>query len=107
MTPKPPTPQAISALLRKAGHVRAEKLANSGNTRGFKVSRSRMDDGVVLVNFWEHSDLRTDPAVHRQMLARYAEDLAKAGWGVETALSRGGGVPRHLIVTAPDKAQEG
>lgn len=100
-----PTPQAISALLRKAGFERAEMTRNSRHhkehTAGFHVTASF---GEVRVNWWPDS---RDPASQRAeavqqqiedgraMRARYAQAIVNAGWPVREHL-------HSLTVTAQE-----
>jgi len=73
--PKPPTPQGVSALLKRAG---------------FSTVYAR--EGAVRVKhlFWS---MRATPEQHAAKLAPYAKAIAEAGWSVETA-------EYELIVTA-------
>jgi hypothetical protein len=104
-----PTPQGISALLRKAGFEKAVITNNSRyvkeNTEGFRVHKLA---GDVIVNHWPASvpltarttaSAQAERAHEREMLQRYAEVIRAAGWRVkESAL-------RNLIVDAhPDPA---
>jgi hypothetical protein len=105
----PPTPQAIAAILRKAGFERAEDLPGGGNTRGYRVIRNRNDDGVVLVNWWEHSSYADDHALQAHKLKRYAEAITAAGYAVRNGYhvadhERLGYGADYLIVTTPPSA---
>jgi hypothetical protein len=75
---KPPTPQGISALLRKAGYE-----------RGYRVKRSPHDSDAVLVNWWaDSSSLDDERAKHDQTLQRYADVINEAGYKAEVRLDR-------------------
>jgi hypothetical protein len=95
-TTKPPTPQGISALLRKADHVRAEytgggRTGHRSHSEGFVV-RSEPPAGVkvmhVFGSFAQHNDHRRAWR-HKQ----YAAVIRNAGYAVEDEQG-------HLIVTA-------
>lgn len=93
MTPsKPPTPQGISALLKRAGFPRSESRGRSGRCSGFVVSKDFTRGNAVRVrhHFWS---MGATPEQHQQKLAEYTQTLAAAGWNVDD-----GG--RELIVTA-------
>lgn len=88
-TPKPPTPQGISALLRKAGFKRSESSTTQikgwrNYSEGFKVARSHGIEPGVRV---EHkTGFRRGPETEKRrtaMLTQYAEAIAKAGYCVE------------------------
>jgi hypothetical protein len=98
MTTKPPTPQGISRLLAKAGFERAQERSGGFNSEGFHVHR-RMNDRVVLVNWWPDSSVDTDRAKHDMTLASYADVLAEAGYGTEIRNTQFGR-PDYVIVTA-------
>jgi hypothetical protein len=94
---KPPTPQAISALLSDAGFERGVSNPPELECAGYAVIPNRPDDGMVLVNWWESPSAdRTDEAEHTRMLARYAEVLEGAGYRVRPA----GGA--YLVVSAKE-----
>jgi len=95
---KPPTPQGISALLRKAGFQRGETFKKGGrrgevSVAGYHVSLTARHE-TVDVRWWAptHDTSRQD-----KMLAAYAEVIEGAGWAVETRRA-------WLIVTAPKQA---
>lgn len=80
MSGKSPTPQGISALLRKAGFKRSEQLRGYGGSgSGFRVSTGR-DAGTVQVrhHFWSMGGGDAKP-----YLAKYTETIRAAGWNVE------------------------
>jgi len=94
---KPPTPQAISALLRKAGFNRSRRLQSGGTmsrSTGYVVLKSYADDGRVIVRHNRWSLLPND-AADDAALARYREAITAAGYEVEC-------VRRDLIVTAKE-----
>lgn len=81
MTPRPPTPQAISALLKRAGFERAQ-VQRFTLTSGFRVTKSRAHPDAVRVEYL------TGPREHESFrpgrLAAYAETITDDGWTVET-----------------------
>jgi hypothetical protein len=94
---KPPTPQGISALLRKAGFERAvitrtyARGLGSDHTAGYHVKKRPGHDEVV-VNWWPSTSRKNayapavvegDRATAITMHERYAEAIRAAGWGVE------------------------
>jgi hypothetical protein len=104
--PKNPTPQGISALLRKAGFDRAEVIRggrrHGENTAGYHVHAMA---GEVRVNHWPATVLPTARTTkfaqeeRRQtleMLDRYAEAIQAAGWTVTKVRAF-----TMLAVTAP------
>lgn len=107
-SPKTPTPQGISALLRKAGFERAEVIRkgrhHGENTAGYRVHKA---PGEVRVNHWP----ATVPPTARttefaaeerrqtlEMLGRYAEAIEAAGWTVTRVRAF-----TMLAVTAPEE----
>lgn len=80
-TPKPPTPQGISALLAKAGHTRAVRKMRGGCS-GFVVSADYSHWGAVRVrhHFWS---MGARPEQAKAKLAAYAKTITDAGWTVE------------------------
>jgi hypothetical protein len=97
MTTKTPTPQGISALLRKAGFTRSERTGRGGYCSGYRVGKLYTRDGAVRVShhFWSMGEPVTR---HREELARYAEVITAAGYMAE--IQNGG---RDLIVTAGEE----
>ena len=94
-----PTPQGISALLRRAGFERSVMTRNSRHhkehTAGYHVKAFM---GEVVVNWWPETDYSAEAheaaiPVGREMRARYAKAIAAAGWPVVEK-------PHTLIVTA-------
>jgi peptidoglycan/xylan/chitin deacetylase (PgdA/CDA1 family) len=87
---KPPAPQAISALLKRAGFKRAEKTPYSvmgvrQYSDGFHVRAAPGRPGGVKVTWWAppygaHDALMTNA----EMLLAYGDTLAEAGWSVQT-----------------------
>lgn len=82
MPSKPPTPQGISALLRKAGFERSVSRGRSGSSSGFRVHKDYTRDGAVRVthHFWS---MGTPIERHQQELARYAQAITAAGYRAE------------------------
>lgn len=106
MSAKPPTPQAISSLLRKAGFEKAVITDNNRyhkeNTAGFHIVKGA---GDVRVTWWSESVLpsarttafvEAERAEERRMLTVYAEVIRAGGWAVEEKPSLG-----FLSVYAP------
>lgn len=102
MPSKPPTPQGISALLRKAGFTKS--VSSSTRVRGFGdrsagyvVSRGR-EKGTVEVAY-ATGTFRTGPDIDARAKAKeddYKRALTAAGWDVQPSTSIYGG----LTVTA-------
>ena len=90
--PKVPTPQGISALLRKAGFERAVISARGGNS-GFKVEKCRARENAVKV--YTYFQLQHPDESYRAMLRRYAKTIEAAGYSTEV-------YAYHLIVTAKE-----
>jgi hypothetical protein len=90
MTAKPPTPQAVSALLKRAGFKRSERQIG-GFGDGFVAEKDWTAKGAVRVGhrFWSLRGGDRGP-----WLAKYAEAITAAGWAVEAG-------ERELVVTAP------
>lgn len=92
MTTRQPTPQGISALLRKAGFERSAVLSraslNHRYTAGF---RTRSTETEVYVGYRWATPLVTPSAKQAErnlataleMTAKYAEALTAAGWPAE------------------------
>jgi hypothetical protein len=85
-----PTPQGISALLKRAGFQRAalEARGRGGHCSGFRVTKNY--SGGVRVRHAFLTGGRQDPKPH---LARYAAVIESAGWGVDAS-------EYELVVTA-------
>jgi ribonuclease HIII len=101
--PKRPTPQGISALLRKAGFERSVSHATrvrgfSSRTQGYVVG-GRTDGSVAVYHEDGNSFMITDATAARQVReqARYAEAIEAAGYAVERGA---GGLFGPLIVRA-------
>lgn len=103
---KPPTPQGISVLLRKAGFEKSVVTRNTrhhkAHTAGYHVTTIM---GEVRVNWWPETD--DSAAAHqaaipkgREMRARYADVIAAAGWAVTEKM-------HTLIVTAKPETPAG
>jgi hypothetical protein len=101
---KQPTPQGISALLRRSGFERSE--TKKGRIRGFRewtegfTATKHYPDGVVVE--WQPSSLRAhsdNDERQREMLDRYRKVIEDAGYVVadgSTALTA------KLLVTAKE-----
>jgi len=104
MTHKPPTPQGISALLKRAGFERSESSATGvkgwrNHSEGYVVRG--YESGRVHVG---HEDGRfhsadADRQRSAEMEERYAQVIEAAGYAVERSGEAGGYFSR-LIVTA-------
>lgn len=82
MTGKSPTPQGISALLRKAGHRRSERDNRELTLfSGYRVTAYGSGSGRVCVS--HQVVVRTPVEVVKAHLAKYAETIKAAGWNVE------------------------
>ena len=99
---RPPTPQGISALLKKAGHDRVtfSKSRIRGlreYSAGFRATKPiGYPDGTVEVQWWPSSFSHSPQTEQRvAWLARYAEAITAAGWAVDRSR------PDKLIVTLP------
>jgi len=91
-TSKPPTPQAVSRLLKAAGFRRGV-TAMRGGTSGYVVTS--WGPGDIRVRY--HSLTMLSTAERRyEMLRQYAGILEAAGYAVTT------GTSGHLIVTAKE-----
>ena len=106
MTAKPPTPQGISALLRKAGFERSESSATRikgwrSYSEGYSVAK--WDDyGTVDVRWHRGLLTPTEAAEARpRVLGDYIEAIRAAGYSV--SLLNGD----HLIVTSAPATEEG
>lgn len=96
MAVKPPTPQGISALLRKAGFARAEVSAIRIPRSGYLVRRRAID----AVEVEHRTALSGQHRARLAMLAKYEAALTAKGWAVR--------YPPHdsvLVVTAPESTE--
>lgn len=102
MTTKQPTPQGISALLRKAGFKRSE--SSTSRVRGFRNRSagfvvSRRSDGEVAV-YHETGFFMIDDAIEgrrAEQEGRYADAIEEAGYTVERGA---GGMFAPVVVRA-------
>ena len=94
MTAKNPTPQGISALLKRAGFQRGKRVIR-GTVIGYEVSRD-LSTGAVRV---EHVAFSMNPAerVTADALAKYAEVITAAGYDVIKPS------PRWILVNAKEE----
>ena len=94
MTAKTPTPQGVSALLKRAGFQRGKRVIR-GTVIGYEVSRD-YGTGAVRV---EHVSFSMNPAdaVTAGALAKYAEAVTAAGYAVITPS------PRYFLVSAQEE----
>jgi hypothetical protein len=97
----PPTPQAISALLRKAGFERS--VSRATRIKGWRESSA----GYYVTGYKDEVNVRhmlgfsRDEEARDRMLARYAEAIRAAGWQVTGPTPVG----RELVVTAPPSGE--
>jgi len=92
---KTPTPQGVSALLRKAGFQKSVSQGRAGQSTGYEVSRD-YGTGCVRVR---HITWSMNPPDHvtEGALAKYAEAITAAGYQVLSPS------PRWILVTAKDE----
>ncbi|HLK77209.1 MAG TPA: hypothetical protein VKU77_26605 [Streptosporangiaceae bacterium] len=99
MTARNPTPQGISALLRRAGFTRSVERTRDGCS-GFVVTRHPASEHAVHVRhsfFLMNAD--RDGNRRKAKLAAYAKTITEAGWTVEAG-------EHELIVTAAPEQEE-
>jgi hypothetical protein len=114
MATKPPTPQAISALLRKAGYARSElipgriawdgrRIRSSLRTAGYRVIKGA--DGEVLVSYEIGRVVNPDAEAKRRviLLADYARALCAGGW--QATVSEPDERKPRVIVAAPEESR--
>jgi hypothetical protein len=95
MSTSNPTPQGISALLKRAGHNRAEWDHNMVKKSGYQVMKDWRGTAKVRVIVRYASLLRSEAPAARDALGRYAATITEAGWAVQDD-------GRELIVTAKE-----
>ena len=97
MTAKTPTPQGISALLKRANFSRSESRGRSGRSTGFRVTRD-YTTGCVKVEFVTWSmGVSSNSDYVQEKLSQYAGEITDAGYEVLRPS------PRWIIVTAKDE----
>jgi len=94
-----PTPQGISALLRKAGFQRSERTGRMGYSSGFAVSKSYGTEGSVRVRYTTWS-MGGGQEIRLRQLAKYVPVIEAAGWSVRYADRIA-----ELIVTVPESTE--
>jgi hypothetical protein len=78
MAANPPTPQRISALLKRAGFERAV-IKMRGGRSGFDAKQGLADGSVVVRHrFWAMG--ATNPDRYREWLERYSAVIVAAGY---------------------------
>lgn len=111
MNAKPPTPQAISALLRKAGYARSEvtpgrvrwdgtRVRSAKRSAGYRVIKG--NHGEVRVSY-SGGDVVSPNASAKQrdaLLADYARAICAAGW--QATVSEPDEWAPRVIVAASD-----
>ena len=93
MATKAPTPQGISALLRKAGFTRSQESGQYWRHPGYIVRKDWAADGTVRVQYFNSSGASSKAQVDAR-LRKYTEAITAAGYHVQS------GVHGDLIVTA-------
>jgi hypothetical protein len=94
-----PTPQAISALLRKAGFEKSESSGSKGwrnYSEGYKVN-GPFDEAVEVRHMTGLDRGENGRKRRAEMLARYAAAITEAGWAIAADDDR----DYVLIVTTP------
>jgi hypothetical protein len=90
--PRPPTPQAVGAALRRAGLTRSQSSGAYVRTAGYAVRKSRTQPDAVEVRWWPDSRAHFSPddLANRRILTllRYADKLLAQGF--RSQLSDGG-----------------
>lgn len=81
MTPKTPTPSAISRLLAGAGFERS-KIGMRGGRSGFRVTADRRRDGAIKIEWRPMLINQTTAATRDGFLVRYRKAIIEAGWTV-------------------------
>lgn len=95
MTSKNPTPQGISALLKRAGFERAVISIRGGNS-GFQVTKCRVRENAVKIRQYFYLGGASDQR-YREALRGYAKVIEAAGYQTEVGTY-------HLIVLAAKEA---
>jgi hypothetical protein len=103
---KQPTPQGISALLRKAGFERSVSLASRirgfrEHSEGYRVTAA--SDGKAEVDFLASSFRSPDEIRIKAMLARYRAVIEASGY---TVAEGGSPFSDSLIVSAATDPEE-
>lgn len=102
VTAKTPTPQAISALLRKAGFERS--VSSATRIKGWHdysagyMARGYGADSVEVRHMTGFDRGERAARARGEMLGRYADAITAAGWAVERTDYD------QLIVTAPEES---
>ncbi len=99
-TTRNPTPQGISALLKRAGFTRSEPMERSGRNSGFLVNRDHGHGGTVRVrHYFRMMGADQDGSIRKEKLAAYTKTITEAGWAVEAG-------EHELIVTAAPEQED-
>lgn len=98
---KPPTPQGISSLLKRAGFARSEKRSTrikgwTESSQGYRVTRYR-EDGVAVHHEPGFARGAAAQVREHEKLTAYAKAIEEAGWKVQRDQV---GFSTSLIVTA-------
>jgi hypothetical protein len=92
VAPKPPTPQAISALLRKAGFKRSEKLPRTASYDRYSAGFHVRGDKTAAYAGWRPetpllslsaAEAKRSEATALEMAGKYARTIQRAGWPAE------------------------
>jgi hypothetical protein len=112
MAPKPPTPQAISALLRKAGFARSEKLPRTARYDRYSAGFHVRGDSAAAYAGWRPETPLLSPstteadrnkATALEMAGKYADALTSAGWPAEVIHLAG---PLVRVTAKPAETKE-
>jgi hypothetical protein len=114
VTAKQPTPQGISALLRKAGFARSEMIPGRTGWDGRRIRSAKRTDGYrvtkglagqVLVGYATGRVVNPDATAKRRdgLLADYARVICAAGW--QATVSEPDEWAPRVIVTAPPSGE--
>ena len=102
-SPKPPTPQSISALLRKAGLPRSQRTGGRHGapivSEGFHVTRSSFAPPAAVDVRYRPGDAADELLVQRAGIEKCAEVLTAAGLTVSDK--------RHKLVIVAAPSPEG
>jgi hypothetical protein len=112
-----PTPQAISALLRKAGYARSAVIPGRTGWDGRRIRSAKRTDGYrvikgnagqVLVGYATGRVVNPDASAKRRagLLADYARTLCAAGWQA-TVSEPDEWAPRVIVTAPPSGSGEG
>lgn len=96
MTPHPPTPQGISALLKRAGFTKSVRTPRMGSSSGYQVAKDYGNLNGVAVRHITWS-MNPPENIVSEWLSKYADAISAAGYAVTRPEDRD-----ILIVTAKE-----